>query len=550
MNRQELQERAGFLCAAVMSALIVSACAGSPETRVVQKTPSGPGGNVPRPEISQPGVIQPALNTISARIRSHEARLDEIRDIENSPNSMMIPHEQMGRLSACKSELLDILTNYDALQKKLLQETDQETAQSLASETLLQVNQQDMEFIEGGCGRLLSELKGGQGMTAPPPATAQTPATQPASYAEADPQIQSAFDAGEYARVISLYNQQWTGLGQSPAPLTTWQYGQSLLKNHQPEEAERVLSGLDTQLGQGGDPLASDVLRALGDIAFSAGNYDVALQRYERLVRLPNNQGDSWTQRQLAVLQQQSASADELSAYATLVRNYLAYTPSRDGYAVAEQAEQFLSRYPASRLVANVNTIHKQTREEADAWLNRGVQRIEQRRMDGGTAPTTGVSTGAATAPAGSDAAQAPLSPEQTAARNQALQEQFDRGIAHMAAKEYDQALGAFTPLLGSDFDGQARERIRETAALAGEDNRQKAAELFVRASQTQDPESRKKLLLASRQLLKDILVKYPHSSLNSKVERNLASVEQALRAIDPSLPDTASGAAPTGQGF
>ncbi len=553
MNRQELQERTGLLCAAVMSALIVSACAGSPETRVVQKTPGGPGGNVPRPEISRPGLIQPALNTISARIRSHEARLDEIRDIENSPSSMMIPHEQMGRLSACKSELLDILTNYDALQKKLLQETDQESAQALASDTLLQVNQQDMEFIEGGCGRLLSDLKGGQGMTTAPPVTAQTPTTPPASYAEADPQIQSAFDAGEYARVISLYNQQWAGLGQSPAPLTTWQYGQALLKNHQPQEAERVLSALDAQLGQqSGDPLAPDVLRALGDIAFSAGNYDVALQRYERLVRLPsgNQGGDSWTQRQIAVLQQQSASADELSAYATLVRNYLAYTPSRDGYAVAEQAEQFLSRYPASRLVANVNTIHKQTREEADAWLNRGVQRIERRTGGGGAAPADGASAGAAAATAGTAAAQAPLSPEQSAARNQALQEQLDRGLAHMAAKEYDQALAAFTPLLGSDFDGQARERIRETAALAGEDNRQKAAELFVRASQVQDPESRKKLLLASRQLLKDILVKYPNSALNSKVERNLASVEQALRAIDPSLPDSASGAVPAGQGF
>lgn len=547
MNRQGLQKRAGLFCAAAVAALVLSACGGSPGTRVVQKTSGAPGGNVPRPEIGRPDLIQPALNTISARIRSHEARLEEIREIENNPNSMMIPHDQMGRLSTCKSELLDILTNYDGLQKKLLRETDLDTAQALANQTLLQVNQQDMQFLEGGCGRLLSDLKSGQAIT-PPAASTQMPG-QPASHAEADAQIQEAFAAGEYARLIGLYNQRWTGLGQSPAPLTTWQYSQALLKNHQPEEAEGVLSTLDEQLGpQGGDPLAADVLRTLGDIAFGAGNYDAARQRYERLARLPFSQGDPWAQRQLAVLQQQTASADELAAYATLVRNYLAYTPSRDGYAVAEQAEQFLSRYPASRLVANVNTIHKQTREEAEAWLKRGVQRIE-RRVDGGTAgagterPTGGTTVGDATAQG--------LSPEQSAARNQALQEQYDRGLAHMAAKEYDQALDTFSSLLGSDFAGQARERIQETAALAGEDNRQKAAELFVRASQVQDPESRRKLLLASRQLLKDILVKYPQSALTSKVERNLASVEQALRALDATPPSgPASGAVSTGQGL
>ena len=543
MKRDDVQLGVRFLCAAALAALIVSGCAGSSGgSRVVQKDPVDPGRTTPRPEITRPALIQPALNTISSRIRSYEERLNEIRDIENSPSSMMIPHEQMGRLSGCKSELLDILTNYDALQKKLLQETDLETAREMASSTLLQVNQQDMQFLEGGCGRLLADLQSDQGRGAPPPpvATAPLPPPPPA-YAAPDPQIQDAFNAGDYTGVITLYNQQWAGTGQQPAPTTTWQYSQALLKNYQLDEAERVLVGLDEQLArQGGDPLGADVLRTLGDISFSAGNYQAAQQRYERLVRLPGNQGDSWTPRQLAVLQQQTATADELSAYTTLVRNYLAYSPSRDGYAVAEQAEQFLSSYPASRLVANVNAIHKNTREQADGWLNRSVQRIEQRAASpdaapGATAPVPDVEAGAGQAP--------PLSSEQTAARDQALQELYDRGIGQMASKEYDLALQTFASLLGSNFDAQARQRITDTASLAGENNRQKAAELFVRASQTSDLESRKKLLMASRQLLRDIPVKYPQAGLDGKVERNLASVEQALRAIDPSLLNAAAGA-------
>ena len=567
MKREDMHVQARLWCAAALGALIVSGCAGSSQPRVVSKAPVDPGSNTPRPEITRPALIQPALNTIRSRIRTYEERLQEIRNIENSPDSMLIPQEQMGRLSGCKTELLDILTNYDALQKKLLQETDLDTAQELASDTLLQVNQQDMQFLEGGCGRLLVDLKNNQGqVTPPPPVASQPPVTPPPAYALPDSQIQDAFSAGEYSRVISLYNQNWTGSGQQPAPMTTYQYSQALLKNYQLDEAERVLSSLDGQLSrQSGDPIAADVLRTLGDISFSNGNYQAAQQRYERLVRLPGSQGDSWTARQLAVLQQQTAGADELSAYTTLVRNYLAYTPTRDGYAVAEQAEQFLSSYPASRLVANVNRIHKSTRDQADAWVNRGVQRIEQQTgqqsgamppqpgTDPATAPAPAETapaggTPAATAPAatvGADAAQTPLSPEQVAARDLALKEQYDRGVAQMAAKQYDQAMQSFSSLLGSSYDGQARQRINDTASLAGEDNRQKAAELFVRASQTADLESRKKLLLASRQLLRDIPVKYPQAGLNSKVERNLASVEQALRAIDPSLLNAAAPPSP-----
>jgi tetratricopeptide (TPR) repeat protein len=559
MKRQQAHIQTRVLVAGALAALIfiLSGCAGPSDTRVVQKAPVvRPEVKKPQPETSRPATIQPALNTISSRIRSYEVRLEEIKAIENSPSSMMIPQEQMGRLGACKSELLDILTNYDALQKRLLQETDLDTAQRLASDTLLQVNQQDMQFLEGGCGRLLADLKGGQGMGAPPPSGAAQHPGAPPTYGAPDPQIQEAFAAGDYARVISLYNQQWTATGQQAAPTTTYQYSQALLKNYQFEEAELVLANLNTQLRQqGGIAPRPDVLRSLGDIAFSAGRYQDAQQRYEELVRLPGNQGDSWTSRQLSVLQLQMAAADELSAYATLVRNYLAYTPSRDGYAVTGQAEEFLSRYPASRLVANVNAIHKSTKEEADAWLNRGVQRIEQQvgqQPQSDAADTTPAAPPdiESTAPpvsaeteAQSTAPQAALSPEQLAARDQALQEQYDRGVAQMAAKEYDQALQTFATLLGTNFDANARERINDTASLAGEDNRQKAAELFVRASQTQDLETRKKLLLASRQLLLDVPVKYPQAGLNSKVERNLASVERALQAIDSSLLKASSGA-------
>ena len=129
--------------------------------------------------------------------------------------------------------------------------------------------------------------------------------------------------------------------------------------------------------------------------------------------------------------------------------------------------------------------------------------------------------------------------------KEQALFEQYNQGTSYLAAKEYDKALAVFTSLSGSSYEGKAREKINETIQLAAEENRQKAAELYVRASGMKDIDSKKKMLLASRQLLQDILVKYPQAGLNSKVERNLTSVEQTIREIDPSF----SGTTPSGPG-
>ncbi len=518
--------RHGFFCAAALAALVLTACGGQ-DTRVVQSGPPIQSGNTPSPKIPRPDLIQPALNTISSRIRSYEARLGEIKAIENSPSSMMIPHGQMERLSKCKSELLDILTGYDSLQKRLTRESDLDMAQNMANNMLQQVNQQDMQFLEGDCGRLLSDLKNGSYQTTPnqmvpPPSASLSPAAAP------DPQIQAAFDSGDYPRVITLYNQNWAGTGRQPAAATSLQYSRALLKNYQFEEAQNQLAALDAALGQQNDPLAAEVLRVLGDLAFGNGNYQAAQQYYGRLAHLPSGQSDSWSQRQLAVLQQQTASGDELAAYTVLVHSYLAYNPARDGNAVATQAEKFLNDYPASRLVANVNDIIKNTRRDTAGSLDANAAPA----VPGAPSPD---------APAGGSGAPqapspAPLSAEQIAAREQALKEQYEHGVAQMSGSDYDGAIQTFNSLLGSSFNQQARERIREAATMAGDVKRAQAAELFVQAMQTGNIGTRKQLLLSSRQLLLDVRNNYPEAGLGSKVERNLDSVEKALRAIDPSL--------------
>jgi outer membrane protein assembly factor BamD (BamD/ComL family) len=126
------------------------------------------------------------------------------------------------------------------------------------------------------------------------------------------------------------------------------------------------------------------------------------------------------------------------------------------------------------------------------------------------------------------------------------LQEEYDRGVAHLQAKEYDKAIERFNRLQRTPLEAKARPQIEEASKLAAQDMRQKAAELFVRATNSRDTDEKRKLLLSSRDLLQSILVKYPQSGLADKVQKNLARIEAELRAVEASSipkPATSGGA-------
>jgi outer membrane protein assembly factor BamD (BamD/ComL family) len=129
----------------------------------------------------------------------------------------------------------------------------------------------------------------------------------------------------------------------------------------------------------------------------------------------------------------------------------------------------------------------------------------------------------------------------------QSLQGEYDKGMALLQAKEYDQALERFNRLRHTALDAKAQPMITEASTQAGQAVRQKAAELFVRASNSRDSEEKRRLLLSSRDLLQSILTKYPQSGLTDKVQRNLARIDADLRGLDTSSaaprPATTGGA-------
>jgi len=489
----------------------------------------------PATEAVRRDVLMPVMSSINSRIRAYEQKIEEWREVERKTATMALPQEKLNRIDECRSHLQHILIEYNALQKQLQQETQIEAAQLLAGNSLLQLNQQDIDYLESGCGKFLAELKS---------------ASQAVAAAPPDPQIKAAFDSGDYGQVLNLYGQTGSMPGQVPAAETTFQYGQALLKNHQEAEAQKVLGELLGRVRQqkGQDELLLRVLQSVADLNFGLESYDEARKQYEELVRVSIEKGalrDEWAGLQLAGLQSGGAVPAEMKEYSMLLRNYLAFVPKRDGYNVAERADKFLLAYPASRLAANVNMIKKTSREQADAWLSQGIKRIETQageRKAQEPPAVGGPVTGPAAQPGDAMTAgsgPAVVTPPTTAVGNEkALQEDYDKGVAHLQAKEYDKAIERFNRLQRTPYEAKARPQMEEAAKLGAQDMRQKAAELFVRATNSRDTEEKRKLLLSSRDLLQNILVKYPQSGLTDKVQKNLARIEAELRAVD-------AGAAP-----
>jgi hypothetical protein len=489
-------------------------------------------GDQPATEVARRDVMMPVMSSINNRIHASEQKLEEWKEVERKANVSALPQEKLNRIDECRSHLEHILLEYNALRKQLQQETQVEAAQLLAGNSLLQLNQQDIDYLESGCGKFLTELK---------------TQAQPAVAAPADPQIKAAFENGDYDQVINLYSQSDSTPGQAAAAETTLQYGQALLKNHQEAEARRVLAELLARIRsqKGQDELQLQLLQTVADLNFSQESYEEAQKQYEELVRLSIEKGarkEEWAGLQLAALQPGGAAPAELKGYGTLLKNYLAYTPKRDGYSVAEQADKFMLAYPASRLVSNVNTINKSTRQQADAWMNQGVKRIEaqvsERKMQevpvaaGGQISGGTPSSGDVLTTGGSQSVTLVQSP---AVNEKALQDDYDKGVAYLQNKEYEKAIERFNRLSKTPYEAKARPQMEEAAKLGAQDLRQKAAELFVRASNSRDTEEKRKLLLSSRDLLQSILVKYPQSGLGDKVQRNLTRIEAELKAVDAS---------------
>ena len=512
---------------------------------VRQRTTGDPAGVEQRssePSVEDTDVLLPVLTRINERIFSYEQKLATVKNLEGSLAALADDRKKQDKLTGCQQQIEDILAGYNRLHQQLLHRDSIPSRVLFSGNDLLDLEKKDFGFLEGDCGRLLAQEH---------PENALAPLNKEV-VTKKERAISAAYAAGEYKKTIDLYEQLASRLSGSIPYDLTFAYGQALMKTGRESEARKVFTNLLSRIRrQDQAQWEFTLMQLIGDLDFALGSYEPAKKQYNEIVDAYQGlaEKNEWAKQQLAALDVSNQQSREVKAYAELLRSFLAYNPDRDGYTVVKKAEAYLKAYPYSLVSSSVDHLVTINRKQADAWYNKLLQQVDrlaaEKRFQDALLVIERIprlilpidkQQELATRARKLRTAEAINRETTVLAQEQEAQENWNAGMTALGAREYDKAIEAFTKVLGTSYDDRARKKIDEAANLAAREDRRRAAELFVRSGRTHDLWSRKKLLLASRRLLQDILVKYPQADIVGKVKRNLHRIDEEITKIDPDL--------------
>lgn len=527
------------------------------ETRPSAVMP-GPGMQQPQGQIASPGAagqqpgmvplpsaedLLPLLTLVDDRIAAYEEKFRGWEGIRAGSEKQAPPPELGEKIANCQNRIQGIMASYNQLHEQLITMGPGQSPDPATMERIQGVSREDITFLESECQLLIA---GGQqvgDLFASSSAKAQ---------GEGEKAIATAMAASDYPRVIALYEQLPAVEGQKPSFESVYSYGQALLRTDREQDAGRVFNDLlqdvqrQNQVGR-----EFQLMQLVADIQFGLESYDSAFAGYVHIINRYAGLGENieWARKQQSVISARNQQGAEVKAFAALMRAYLGFNQARDGFKVVLLAEQFLASYPEATVTPTVNRILFEARDSAEAWYASNLQQIEQLKDEKKYTESLQRIQGLPLQEIPPDkkaqlqalreemtTVQVQESEMQHVAEEAALQETWIRGQNHLQLKEYEQAIAVFSGMLNTSYADRAQNEINAAANLAAQEDRRKAAELFVQAGSAKDQSSRVALLQQSRQLLQGILNKYPQTELVEKVRKNLEKIEQDLRAIDPLL--------------
>ena len=504
--------------------------------------------SAPGPVLSS-DVLLPALTMVDDRIVAYEGKLAAWYDFSAEAAKIKLDVELQEKIESCQRRLLDILSWYNELHESLFRESSGQTADYPVRERLLAVERDDIAFLESDCQQIIKENQ---------QSGSWIEGTRYKLLEESEKEIGERMASQDYQQVINLYDQLSLEDGRHPSFNTTFAYGQALLRTGRENEAEPVFLDLLSRIRQLNQiEREFKLMQLIADLNFGLEDYSRAFERYIDIINRYAGLGENveWARKQQAVISSRNLKETEVKSFATLIFGYLSNNSERDGYKVVMEAEHFIENYPESPVLITVNRILLESRDKADAWFAGILEQLDLLRaekkydealllieqlprrdmlIDKQDHLTTIIDDLVS--------AQFEEAEHQRLALEDELKQTWNKGMSLLREREYDQAVELFKGLLGSQYDERANQKIGEAQRLAAQEDRRRAAELFVRASSTTDLDSKVKLLFASRELLRNILVKYPQSDLVDKVKRNLNRIEEEIMALDPSLLLTPTG--------
>ncbi len=500
------------------------------------------GSSDPLAAESSGALKPPALVGITARIDAYGRKFARWNALNTTDSQLS--DQQKALMAGCYQKMQRILADYNTLRTAVEgSDPGDIAANSVYNAKMQAVQQADIELVEGECGALVE----------PEPASSAQAGQQGQGVASIDTQIETLTAARDYQGIEQLWQQLPAAQQDQVGSAAVMLYADALIYLQKEEQAAELYRRIIDKKEAAGAPSAELMLlrKNLADLAIATGRYQDAQGQYIQISKdyLALGSVDSWAKQHLAILSGDQMSSAELADYSGLVRNYLGYIPSQDGFRFVWEAEKFLSSHPNSTVASNVETMRKEMAGQAEAWFNGILAEVDRLAKEKKFQEATALIK--AQRPdmindqqldllnaRNDELVLAEAVEQETAkmARQQELDQTWNSGLQLVNAGRYDEAIKVFDGMMETEYGAKADAKIVEISSMAAKDDRRKAADLFIRFTKTEDLEIRKRLLIESRSLLKGILAKYPRADITDKVLGNIQRVEQEMNAIDPNL--------------
>lgn len=493
--------------------------------------------------------VLPEMQYVKDRIFEYGRKLNRWKELDEQAIVIELDEAASEEMVRCFRDLQKVLNGYNRIQDALLQQDFMDTSTMISGEEVMQLEQSDITFLESGCGRLLkSEDDKGAGWAR---------RDKQADLPQIETLIERYSGSEEFEEVIQVWQQIPDNQLDRVHLNTRISYGNALMSLHQEEEASEVYQKI-VDLMSASDDQRTDILslrKILADLYAASGDYDKAEKQYHEISNdyKALSSIESWAILQLSILERSEPGSPELEEYSSLLRNYLGFSPQRDGYKLVWQADKFLADYPYSAVASNIDIIRSSAQERADNWLIDFLAEVdllagEERFQDALLKMETvqeDILSGEKLIEIRKKSddltlAEAVHRETKKIEKMQALQREWNEALLLIDKGSYDEAIELLTTMLDSEYGLKADNKIAEASLHAARAERRKAADLFIRFTKTTDLESQKKLLIDSRRHLVDILVKYPDVGITDKVMGNIKRVEKEMNRIDPDLIDQA----------
>ena len=501
----------------------------------------------PKPEqpLDRAKVVLPSVEYVNDRIFEYGRKLDRWKELDKQSVVMNLNEEQTESMVRCFRDLQKVLNGYDSLHDELLQRNVISEDVRFRTEDVLELQKRDIAFLEGVCGRLLST-------------TEDKSAGWQQREAGADlNQIETLIERYSSSREYDEVVQVWLKIPQYQVDRVDLQtkilYGNALIYLEQQEKAAEIYQQIvDTMSVSTEQP--TDVLslrKVLADLYTASGDYFSAEQQYNQISEDYTNIGsiEEWSKLQLSILDRSTKGSPELNEFSKLMGDYLSFQPEKDGYSLIWQADKYLQNYPYSPVSSNVDVIKEDALKQADEWFDAFFTKVDEYRGEKKFQDAMDILRSIPEDIIGADKVQvvktkidelvlAEAVERETLKieRMQDLQRRWNKGMLLADEGDYNGAIVIFTELLDTSYQSKAQVKIDELSLQAAKADRRKAAELFIRFTKTTDIEGKKRLLIESRNILKNILVKYPDVEIAKKVVGNIDRVETEMNQLDPLL--------------